>query len=615
MLLDRASSDIILFVAEKTKMEKGKRLPLHNFHRWWSRRFVAIYRFLLSSYLFSEESAVKDAIIDPYLMRKRARGKTFVEPFAGGGTGLAEAALAGWSVYGIDVNPIATCISRASTYIVTRGLPKSYYNLAIEVLDKALEEVQDFWTFEGKLISYIFVSRDKAPTWISTKSVNCQRNFVVMCPKCYSIFETPEIAPKCNLCGHEFQVSMKGTIHLSNSLPESAPKWKAFAIELRNPKEKWKKEYISIKDNEDVINWFEETNEKLEEVTQEIIHLLSSDINVVEGKRLIREAGIKKLYQLFTKRQLIAFKSFSLKARDFAKTKKELLLLGLALSEATKASSLASKWHPPIGEPVPAAAMKTYWIPSYTVEANPLAHVPNTLRPLGRNTIASALRAQLKAYEFIEKNGGISKTQVRIINDDAEKARLPNKIDLAVVDPPYMDCVKSYASLSLIHYVALKIFDSLTGTKFVSNTDLKDVELKEIPRNRKGYENKLCKIFSRISERMSKNSRMVLMYNRLSVEDWIPPLKAAKRANLYPTAIYWIPGETPGSLARSKLRGIYLIVLKKLKSDKSKSDELNIIFEDVINEIGEIFSINHEAEYKSFSSLLQALNFVYSISI
>jgi len=609
LLLDRASSDIILFVAEKTKVEKGRRLPLHSFHRWWSRRFVAIYRFLLSSYLFSEESTVEDAIINPYLMRKYARGKTFVEPFAGGGTGLAEAALAGWLVYGVDINPVATCISRASTYIVTKGLPRNYYNLAVKVLDKALEEVQDFWTFDGKQISYIFVSRERAPTWISTKSVSGQRTFVVMCPKCYSIFETSEMMPKCDLCGHEFQVSMKGTVHLPNSFPESAPKWKAFAIELRNPKEKWKKEYISVKDNEEVISWFEDRNEKLEEVAQEVIHLLSSDISVVEGRRLLREAGIKKLYQLFTKRQLIAFKSFSLKARRFAKTKKELLFLGLALSEATKASSLASKWHPPIGEPVPAAAIKTYWIPSYTVEANPLAHVPSTLKPLGRNTIASALRAQLKAYEFTKENGGVSKTQVRIINDDAEKARLPNKINLAVVDPPYMDCVRSYASLSLIHYAALKMFDSLTGTRFVSCTDLKDVELKEIPRNRKGYENKLCKIFSKISERMSKNSRMVLMYNRLSVEDWIPPLRAAKRANLYPTAIYWIPGESPGSLARSKLRGIYLIVLRK--SDKSKLNKLNIVFEDVINEVSETFSINCEAEYKSFFSLLQALKLIY----
>jgi len=615
MLIDSASSDLLLFVAEKTKIEKARRLPLHNFHRWWSRRFSIIYRFLLSSYLFKEELQVKEALERPYIMRNYAKGKIFMEPFAGGGTGLAEAAMAGWSVYGIDVNPVAAAISKASTYIVAEGLPKNYYNLAVRVLDEALNESKEFWYFNEKLVSYVFISRGKAPTWISTKSVHNKKTFIALCPRCLSLNQSFTLTTTCRECGEEFEINMNASIQLPKSLPETALHWKVFALELRDPQEKWKKEYISTKRDKKVRNWLKGRDRKLQKLTNDVVSSLASKINVTEAVRLIREAGIEELHQLFTRAQLYAFKIFSLASKKLAKTRKERLFLGLALSESTKASSLAAKWHPPIGEPVPAAAMKTYWIPHYTVEANPLAHVPGTLRPLGRNTIASALRAQLKAHEYVQENGGIVNTSVKIKirNSDAEKVRMPKKVQMIVVDPPYMDSVKSYASLSLIHYSGLKIFDSFCGTKFVSNRNLKDIELREIPRDKEGYEKKLCSIFTKLSKSLDRNSRMVLMYNRIKVDDWTVPLQAAKLAGLYPTAIYWVPGEAPGTLARSRLRGIYLIIMKKLNriSNTKTMRKPHIVFEDVISELDETFPIDREAEYTSLSSLLQAFNSIY----
>ena len=68
-------------------VEKGRRLPIHNIHRWWSRRFSYIYRFILASYLSSGEKVI-EWMKKPWLMRDASRGKYFYEPFAGGGTGL-----------------------------------------------------------------------------------------------------------------------------------------------------------------------------------------------------------------------------------------------------------------------------------------------------------------------------------------------------------------------------------------------------------------------------------------------------------------------------------------------------------------------------------------------
>ncbi|MEB3825704.1 MAG: hypothetical protein LRS47_03445, partial [Desulfurococcales archaeon] len=57
------------------------------------------------------------------------------------------------------------------------------------------------------------------------------------------------------------------------------------------------------------------------------------------------------------------------------------------------------------------------------------------------------------------------------------------------------------------------------------------------------------------------NGRIALLYNTLNPSTWEKLAATLKNLNLHPTAIYWLPGETPGKLARSKLRGLHIIIL------------------------------------------------------
>lgn len=611
-MLDRANSEIIALIAEKINKERGRRLPIHGLHRWWSRRFAAVYRFILAGYLTSRKSIIKQALEQPSVLRKCAKGKVFVEPFAGGGTGLTEAILAGWNVYGVDINPLAVRISEASTRLVTHGLPKGYEQLAIKVLDKAFEEVGSIWMFEKKLVSYFFISRGSAPTWISTVNIKKQAHLVLMCPKCFNTFikrgRYTQKTASCPLCGSNFEITMEGQITLDDSYPETVEGWKVYALELRDSNNGWEKLYMNIKYDEYLLNWFKDSTRLAMKKAKEAMNILKDEIAVLEGRRLLREAGINHFYQLFTPRQLVSFTTFSYKAKEFVKSTEELMFLSLAISEATKTSCLAAKWHPPIGEPVPAAAMKTYWIPEHTVETNPLAHIPGTLRTLARNTIASSIRAQVNADRYIMRNNfTYNDAQVKIVNNDAEHVSFPSKINLAIIDPPYMDSVKSYASLSLIHYAGIKLFDYIVKGK-ISLPKLEVTEKKEISRKPEEYENKLYKVFNKISNSMNSKSRVVLMYNRLESKDWIPPLKAAKRASLSPTAIYWVPGESPGKLARSKLRGIFLIVMRP----STKKSKLNTVKINKVFKVNNLPFIDKQKESQAYRSLLKALNEVYS---
>ena len=59
MLIDYADEDLVSIVVEKSIMyEKGRRLPIHSIHKWWSRRFAIIYRFLLTTYLLESVDEV-----------------------------------------------------------------------------------------------------------------------------------------------------------------------------------------------------------------------------------------------------------------------------------------------------------------------------------------------------------------------------------------------------------------------------------------------------------------------------------------------------------------------------------------------------------------------------
>jgi len=137
VLLDALSARVVSEVVLRTEGEKARRVPIHMVHRWWSRRFAAVYRAILASYLFESEEKVLEALDWPAAMRERARGKVFFEPFAGGGTGLSEAAIAGFDAYGLDVNPVATTAARAGLLIATRGLPENFRELSMRVLSAA----------------------------------------------------------------------------------------------------------------------------------------------------------------------------------------------------------------------------------------------------------------------------------------------------------------------------------------------------------------------------------------------------------------------------------------------------------------------------------------------
>ncbi|MEM0459260.1 MAG: hypothetical protein QXZ31_05295, partial [Thermofilaceae archaeon] len=180
--------------------------------------------------------------------RGRARGRVFFEPMMGGGTGVVEAALAGWDAYGVDVNPVAVLAARAGLKIVTEGLPDGFKGRALRVLDSAFESVKDLWSYDGGVVTHIFVSRGGAPTWLSVN----QGRPVFLCPGCYAVYES-RVCPEC---GEGCEASMKPVVRLPSGLPEEAPGWRVFAVEVRKGGER---RYLSVVRDQRLRDWLSAT--------------------------------------------------------------------------------------------------------------------------------------------------------------------------------------------------------------------------------------------------------------------------------------------------------------------------------------------------------------------
>jgi len=632
-LIDAAPRDVLKAVIHGSIKEKGRRLLIHRLHRWWSRRFSSIYRFLLAGFLSDDPAFVREAIGTPYIMRDRAKNKVFFEPFAGGGTGLLEAIIAGWNVIGVDLNPIAVRICKTELSLVTRGTPRDYENIVLKALDESLYELKHLWLYEDYIVVYTFLTRGKIPTWLTTYSERGRRVAVSICPSCFEInYNTlPSVGngkARCKKCGKTYTLSIRGEIDLPRkNLPQINDTWFVYAIELRRKTSRRDRLWINMlhcNELQGFCTWFSNSLKIANEYAKKIISFLKEiDIEeLTEAKRMRREVNITGLHELFTPKQLASFFKFAKKIKEYLHKSSEdelsRLIYGILMSESAKVANLAARWHPPIGEPIPAASMKTYWIPEHVVEVNPLAHIPGTLKTMGRDTIASIASTHMKIFNKIQKlqerGDCFRSNQWLVIQEDAANYVPQQKVDLVVLDPPYLGSVKSYASLSIVHYAALSIYDYVLNAKnqAIYRFSLSKIEKREITASEQEYEKKLTTILMNIVKYLKKTSRVVLIYNKASYGKWLPPLRAFKKASLNPLSAYWVLGESPGSLGRSKLKGIFLIIFKNKEKNKTPR-QVRIVFHDSIKEALKYMTLDLTLEEKAKNALIKALETIFNV--
>ena len=488
--------------------EKGGRKREVSLHRWWSKRFIYLYRGILSSFLLKNDDGLFEAIEKPEILD--ANGLVYLEPLAGGGTGIVEASLYNFTSYGIDINPLAVKIIRG--YSILRG--NVNFNQIISIIEEVKNELSAVWTYKGQDVSYFLITRGKVPSWIMTN----KKRKVILCPNCGNIFETEnseEVA--CPYCGDKIKITIGPYYEPRNFVMYS--NWKVFGFIVN-------KKLVFDRD------WLVERTKLLVENQR-----IEIDVNIdelKEGKRLLR-SGITSPELLFTNAQLLTFHKLAEKSKNIEEN--ERLLLMLSISDSVKTCSILSRWYPPLNEPVPfAGGVKGFWIPEYTVETNPLtSHA--------RSTIISGIRNQYRVRKFRLRG------EINAIQGDATVIVYP-KSDLIVIDPPYYRIAPSYASISFPHVVVANQFERISLGESL-NKEISNI----------GYFEKILKILIRSKEALKDNGRIVLitsMRSRMNILD-----ETIEKSMLNVINRYDIIGESPGKLGRSQNRINSLIILRK----------------------------------------------------
>ena len=150
------------------------------------------------------------------------------------------------------------------------------------------------------------------------------------------------------------------------------------------------------------------------------------------------------------------------------------------------------------------------------------------------------------------------------------------------------------------------------GSQAIYRFSLNEIEKHEITASEQEYEEKLTTILMNIVKYLKKTSRVVLIYNKASYEKWLPPLRAFKKAGLTPLSAYWVLVESPGSLGRSKLRGIFLIIFKKKEKNKTPR-QVRIVFHDSIKEALKYMTLDLTLEGKAKNALIKALETIFNV--
>lgn len=541
-VIERIPQELLDATNEFAKqLEWSRRLPLFEVHKWWARRYSGIVKlFLVYSYLdYSTLNRITDLnefVSRLYWSPPKVNGKTFLDPFCGGGTIVIEAAKLGFEAYGIEINKLAYLI--LDTYKELKDINSDEFKR--EIIKFAREINDELWKtkctrgHDAITIHTFLAWKDKEGKlqikYNKIKDINNDTS-IYYCEKCNRIFEEKADISYCRWCGNEFNKQRSNRIEHYEIYP--------YAIEyycptcgIRNVK---KVEY------EDLKRFFisKSRNKKMK------IPLLN------ETKRLINN-GIEHFNDLLTPRQEITLSRF---IEKFSGTKYEKASK-LIVSNSLRCCSLLAYYSPKYKKVIPGFVIKSYWLPNQPVELNPLSFRENgSLVPLGRgNLISSYMKISKVPINEIEE---INKYKVYLgaAQDILKKVFI--NLDLVFTDPPYAD-YQYYSDLSLFNLSFLQELDK----EYIHYLVDKEIVLRK-KRELRTYFSKLLEVFEIIKSKLSEDGKIIVTFHHSNKDILMNFVNVFKKLQLNLDALYPVLGESSGKLSKRKIYLDLLFVFSK----------------------------------------------------
>jgi len=447
--------------------------PVYKMHRYFARRPWSVFNELIRHYS------------NP--------GSIILDPFCGGGVTVVEGLKLKRKVIGVDLNPMATFITR------------------MEVIDVDLNELKKAFSEIEKAV------KDEI-----------QELYLTVCPKCKT--ETPaewfewSYIYECPNCKKEVQLSeskkLKGGKYQCGHCQEIFKLVDAKRIGETPIRLKVNCEYCGFKGEkkpEDYdfkkVEWIEKNFEKI--VKEKKLWYPKDKIFLGEKTRELLTKNWKYFYELFTKRNLISLAILIKKIKETrSKSVRDLMILhfGTTLCWASKVCYRKK------GQPVGWGGHH-YWLPDIPVEINLFKAFTTRFKALidgkkySQKEIGNNYK-EAKSFKDLQ-----DKKSCLILTQSSTKLPIPDEsIDVIITDPPYGGNV-NYTELSDFWAIWIKDILGLKPDELIDYTE-EVIENKYQGKSAKEYRDLMYKVFKECHRVLKPNRWMVMTFHNRDFRTW-----------------------------------------------------------------------------------------------
>jgi SAM-dependent methyltransferase len=583
-------------------MREGLRpRPAYQAHKWFARRFAVTARSLLTAAVSTSKSNFRKA----YYGNATCKNIAVLDPFMGGGVMLLEAARLGASIYGMDVEPVATAVSdfqgrlwdlpdlsAAMAQLRTSvGVKLARFYRCEDADGKEETLLHAFWvqTVECGKCSCVF---DAHPSFRLSWDEKSGRQWSA-CRHCSAIVEGDvsgtSLACDCgNLTNPMEGHGAKGVATCPSCLHDERlievarrcgkPAYRLFGVETipSGPERRYTNRVRRIRTATDADRAsFHEASAELERLLAE--GSVSIPICAIprEGRsdnRLI-DYGHRDYSDLFNARQKLHLALLAAEIVKMDEPFREAMTIAFSdhLTTNNNLCGYAGGWR----RLSPLFAIRAYRHISRPVEVNPW------LEHNGRGTFPNAVRAISKAAESMAKpteptveglTVGVPLMRPKAwdvrCGDARSMAHLADgSIDLVLTDPPYFDYI-SYSELGHF-YVPWLVWFGMIGKEHLSG--FPDGQLASSGRSQAQsdlFGKNLAQAMKEVARVCNPEGRVVFTYQNLEGKGWAALGFAMAEAGLMPIKAFPMYGDGATSLHKheNSISWDCVLVCKRMKA-------------------------------------------------
>jgi 16S rRNA G966 N2-methylase RsmD len=523
------------------RIEAGRRLLPYDLFKWWGRRPTLVVDALLLDTVSFDSESVKAVVEDRLRYRSLdvLKGLTVCDPMCGGGTTAIEALLLGADkIICSDIDPASSIVVKAMVSAIR--ICNEAFSALLSAAKRVYSELKDLWCIDSYCYVHTFLTRRcneeycYAPKWLGTFRV---RNSLVK----IAISGDGELYEDSNVGVRDFVKLPK------SKLVEVTKGVYAYAAELYKVDDDVERYFVSLVKDEYIA---EHLNRVQGEAKKLLPNICTPIIDGKETRRLFKE-GVTCWEQIFTPRQLITLLRF---LEIMKQEHREFLDIAVALvGTVIRTSSMLAFYYQPYAKVNPGLVVKSFWLPPYPVELNPVAGDIRKVKTIGRGTLITYLRKLRTMCSKVRDLHSVASKEVVIEVQDASNMNYTN-CDIIVLDPPYPGKI-AYNELTQVYTISYSLLRMPVPRLNKSTISIYSIDI---------YTNTLEKFLVKIFTEAPKTTVYLLMSNDDKGKSVINKLmEKLKQINIAVEQLGIVIGEAPGALGRSRTREIVVMKLVK----------------------------------------------------